>query len=161
MANNVAAQIGRKMDRMADELRRAQQVAVQAAALAMTTEVRQSIEKVAPGGRLRGVGKSGGKVGARFDMQGNDKAVIKATGQIQLIERDTKAHSIAPKGAGPRRRGTGKKAVSFNGMAFASVQHPGTRGQHPFERGVEAGKPKAARKIKDATSDAVKRGMRA
>lgn len=161
MAGNPAAVIGRKMDRMAEELRRAQREAVKDAALAMTTEVRQSIERVAPGGRLRGVGKKGGKVGARFDMQGTDKAVIKATGAIALIEEDTKAHDIGPRGAGPRRKGSGKKAIKFNGVVVASAHHPGTKGQHPFAKGIEAGKPKAVRKVRDAATEAMKRGMRA
>jgi hypothetical protein len=161
VANTVGPTLARKMNRVADELRRANETAIRAAALSMTTEVRKSIEAVAPGGKLRGVGTKGGRVGARFDMQGADKAVIKPTGAIALIEEDTKAHQIQPKGAGPRSRGSGKKAVSFNGMAFASVQHPGTKGKHPFAKGIEAGKPAAIRTVQTATSDAMKRGIRA
>lgn len=159
MASNVGAQMARKMDRMGDELRRSKRVAVQGGAMAVTTEVRQQLKQDVPSGRLKGARNA--KVSVGFDMKGDDRAEVKARGPWQLFNNPTKAHEVKPKGAGPRRRGSGKKAVAFNGIARASAQHPGTRGKKTWEQGVAAGKPKAAKELRNVTTNAVKRGMRA
>ena len=106
-------------------------------------------------GRLSGVGKKGAKVGARYDVKGstNPTALITATGPMQLIERDTKAHTI-PK---PRRRGRKRYAV-IDGHAYASAQHPGTRGKRPFEKGWRRAAPQAPAVFQAAVRDAVRRG---
>lgn len=84
--------------------------------------------------KLSGVGKSGVKLGVRYDVKGrtNATALLKATGPWQLIERDTKPHTIRPRS---RRRKAGKKALAINGEVRASAQHPGTRGKEPWAKG--------------------------
>jgi hypothetical protein len=56
------------------------------------------------------------------------KAILKATGKharvAHLVEFGTKAHTITAKG---------KKAISFGGLLFQSVHHPGAK-PHPFMR---------------------------
>lgn len=82
--------------------------------------------------RLRGVGKKGAKIGVRFDVKGtkNPTALIRATGPFHLLERDTKAHDITPKKK--------KKALSIPGVGpRASAHHPGSRGKHPWEKGIK------------------------
>lgn len=145
---------------MASELAQARKTAATRAALAVTTEVRQEIRRVVPSGRLK-VGRNGARVGARYDMRG-DEAVVKAVGPLHLVERDTKAHEIQPK-----KKGRGRNAKRGGGIKLADgnvrglVRHPGTTGRHPFAKGVDAGRPKAVRVLRSVTTDAVKRGMRA
>ncbi|MCA1569785.1 MAG: hypothetical protein LC798_05570 [Chloroflexi bacterium] len=139
---------------MAREVAQAKKVAIQKAALGMKRDIEA---KLPSSKRLRGVGRKGARVGVRFDMRGDD-AVVKATGPLHLLERDTKAHTIKPKRA-PKGRGGG--IVMPDGSVRRSARHPGTKGQHPFERGMEAGRDKAARTIKNATTDALRRGMSA
>lgn len=82
--------------------------------------------------RLSGVGRRGARVGVRFDVRGktNPTALIRATGPVHLIERDTRPHKIAP-------RGKKAKVLSIPGVGpRASAKHPGTKGKHPWERGV-------------------------
>lgn len=141
------------------ELERSQRVALTAASF----ELKRSVEQRLPASkRLRGVGKKGARIGVRYDIETDGRAVVKAIGPLHLLERDTKAHEIKPKSSG---RGSNRKqrkgAVRLaNGEFRASVQHPGTKGQHPFEKGIEDGTPKAVKLMRNATSDAVKRGLK-
>ena len=83
----------------------------------------------APGGRLRGVGKSGGKWNVRYNVAGYQtvRGVVRYTGAIHLMNNDTSPHEIAP------RR---KKALAFpdGNVRLGPVHHPGTRGKKFFER---------------------------
>lgn len=91
--------------------------------------------------RLSGVGKRGAKIGARYDVLGhsNPTAAIRATGPAHLIERDTKPHRI-PKLRGARAR---KRFVVIPTVGVRmSANHPGTKGKHPWERGVTAAAPR-------------------
>lgn len=83
------------------------------------------------GGRMRGVGKKGARVGVRYDVKGttNPTALVRATGPVHLLERSTRPHKITPKGK--------KKVINIAGIGprrFA--MHPGTRGKHPWAKGV-------------------------
>lgn len=138
---------------------------VTASARAYTNAIRSEINSVTSGGKLRGVGKRGSRVGVRYTIQASTErpsAVVQATGPLQLIERDTKAHNI-PKTEGSRRlrtqagrlskkreatgRNTSRSArrVLKIGERYVTgpVRHPGTRGKHPFERGVIRSERKA------------------
>lgn len=117
--------------------------------------IKSSIDSVTNGGRLRNVGRSGSRVGVRYTLFDGNRAIVQATGPLQIIERDTKAHTI-PRTAGTRRLRTaagrlsrkrestgsvlsGRKVLVINGTpVMGPVNHPGTRGKHPFERGVAA-----------------------
>jgi hypothetical protein len=109
------------------------------AALFVTTAIRTQTKQVVPSMRLSGVGRSGAKIGAGFDLIGvaNPTALVRARGPFHLIERDTKPHTISPRA---RRRG-GKAVRLADGSVRRSVEHPGTRGKHPFEKAVRASMP--------------------
>lgn len=135
------AQFAAKTARMGGELRTLERRAVQIAALAVKTSVTsQMVAAGVQNGRLRGVGKKGAKIGVRFDLAG-DKALVRATGPFQLIERDTKAHRI-PKVRGARAKK--KRVVVIPGVGVrAWASHPGTQGKHPWAKGVVAARPVA------------------
>lgn len=89
------------------------------------------------GGKLRGVGKRGARIGVRYDLVGKN-ALVRATGPFHLLERPTKAHRT-PKVRGSRAR---KRVVNIPGIgvrAYANVA--GTRGKYPWAKGVEAALP--------------------
>jgi hypothetical protein len=88
--------------------------------------------KLPASGRMRGVGASGAAVGVRSTTVGlrRPTALIRATGPVHLLERDTRTHTISPRRA---------KALLTPDGPRASVRHPGTRGQHPFEKGIAEG----------------------
>lgn len=128
------AEFAAKLARLPDAVKRAEKAGVRAAALAATTIIRQNVNAVVPGGKLRGVGKAGAKVGVGFDVKGtnNPTALVSARGPLQLVESPTKPH-VEPKPGGKRR-----KALRLaDGQVRARVQHPGTKGQKPFAKGRE------------------------
>lgn len=129
-----------KMQATARSLPEAQRQGIAQGALFVTQTVRHQ-----PGyaTRLRGVGAKGAKTSVRYDtLSRGAAAVVYARGPFHLIERDTKPHEITPK----RRRGRGRKrAVLTPQGPRARVQHPGTKGRHPFERGVDIARPAVAR----------------
>lgn len=156
------------------ELRTAQGRGVQKAALEAKTIINTEIRKVTGDMRLSGVGKRGARVGARYDIKGstNPTALIRALGPIQLIERDTKPHLIVPRAsfvtrggvrvrqgrrsaAGRRLRG-GRTALLIGGNLRASAEHPGTKGQHPFQRGAQ----RAAKVTPQIFREQVEQGLR-
>ena len=103
--------------------------------------------------RLRNVGKTGRNLGVRYTVDtypDGAKALIFATGPWQIIERDTRPHQI------PRQRVSdsfvgvfGHAVIPGGSEAFphgkrgvrTKVNHPGTRGKRPFEKGVVAAQP--------------------
>lgn len=116
--------------------------------------VKRNILAITPG-RLRGVGKRGGKLGVRYKIVNRGpeaESFIKATGPFQLIERDTKAHGI-PR---DRTRGRTRYAVFGDGV-YSHVDHPGTQGKHPFERGTTASFPGIRKIFQDENYEALRR----
>lgn len=153
------------------------------AALVIKTAVQANlVSALGPNQRMSGVGrrstasKGGAKVGVRYDVKGkkNPTALLRMTGPAQLVERDTKPHTIIPRSVGrvqgrrtkDNRRaakqnlydalfggtfgGGGKPLALGNGRFAMRVQHPGTKGKHPFERGVERARPAAERILRGA-----------
>lgn len=117
--------------------------------------LRTSVEATAPD-HLRGVGRRGAKlsVATKYGGSAEPQALVFARGPWQLIERDTSPHQI------PRQR----RSASFEGVfghavipggaeggvhgrrgVRTRVQHPGTRGQHPWQRGADAARPAISR----------------
>lgn len=97
----------------------------------------------------------GGKIAkrrwnVRYDVKGTETptALVRFTGPVHLVNSDTRSHPITPKGRGRR----GKKALAFNGRAYAAVRHPGTTGKHFFE----AGKVAANRTVPRVMADSMK-----
>lgn len=138
------------MRRAADEVANAGKSGVEQVSLELTKRARRNIASASGGdSRLSGVGARGAKVGARYKIRGttdNPSALVTADGPLHLIERDTKPHAEMSRRANPAsRRRSGPKALVTPYGPRASVQHPGTRGQHPFERAVDATAPDALR----------------
>jgi hypothetical protein len=131
-----------KTAKMEDGLRHFERNMVIFAAKAVKTSVQTQLGAAGVNnGKLRGVGKKGAKVGVRYDLVGKH-ALVRATGPFHLIERDTKAHRT-PKVRGGRAK---KRLVVIPGVgvrAFANVK--GTKGKHPWAKGVAAAGPAAHR----------------
>lgn len=132
------AELAAKFTKFERGLLGAQREGVRAGAMLVTTSVRTQLRSVAPSGRLRGVGKRGARVSVGFDNPKsltNPVALVKARGPWQLIERDTKARTIRPRKR--RRGGQSARALAIPGVGVRmSAEHPGTKGKHPWEKGV-------------------------
>jgi len=118
----------------------AQKAGVTKAALYTTRTIRAEITRVTGDNRLSGVGKRGARVGAEYKIQGsvqNPTAYIQAKGPLHLIERDTSPHRI-PRVRGRRAK---KRYAVVDGHPYAYAYHPGTTGQHPFEKGWRKAAP--------------------
>src|SRR5690242_12676640 len=102
MADSITTFVA-KTQKMQDGLRTLEHRTVEVAALAVKTSVLAQMQAAGvDNGKLRGVGKRGAKVGVRYDIA-NNRALVRATGPFQLLERDTKAHQI-PRVRGARAR---------------------------------------------------------
>jgi hypothetical protein len=106
--------------------------AVKEATAVIGAAAKRSVATVVTSGRLRGVGTDGAAVGVRvlYSARPSPRGAIAAKGPLHLIEFDNRPHRIVPK------RGS---ALSFGGRAVASVAHPGTKGKHPFGKGIAEG----------------------
>lgn len=169
-----------RLNKLPSAVTQANKKAVERAAFAM----KRSVQKQ-PGyrDRLKNVGKSGARLNVRYDLKGLENknaatAIVKAVGPFQLIERDTKAHSIMPRGVG-RAQGRTKAArrqakqdlydALFGGRVGSNVKplrtpygpryrvdHPGTKGRHPFEKGVNAALPEVRKIMGNATTTSIR-----
>jgi len=142
------------------KLQDAQRRAVGASALHVKKVVGASIVgAVGADMRMSGVGKKGAKVGVRYDVLGfaNPTARVYATGPLHIVERGTKAHRI-PKQRGARAR---KRLLVIPGVGVRLwANHPGTKGKHPWERGVAAATPAVPRIYQAELIKAVKATFR-
>lgn len=151
------------MHRAAAEIEGLSKTGVTQVALDLTRRARRNIAAASGGdSRLSGVGKKGAKVGARYKVKGtgaNVSSLVFATGPLHLIERDTDPHDEFP-----RRerfgRSTGPKALVTPYGVRASVLHPGTKGQHPFERAVDATAPDALRIFQRGLEQALRKAFK-
>lgn len=183
MASNVGASISKRMGKLEREVRGAQRAAVNRASLELKKATEAEIKRIAPSMRMSGVGRKrgGARVGVRYDIKGKDNptSIVKAYGPLHLLERDTKAHPIFVRAETARGRGSarinlerrlgqafgGVGAYRFGVLKLAEgvfrriVQHPGTSGQKPYEKGIERGTPKALKELHGSMSNAVKRGF--
>lgn len=117
-----------------------------------------------------------------------DNVVVRATGPWQLVETDNQPHRIIPRAYKPRNRKraakakarmaamsaflgfdvsqhvgsstAGPKALSTPRGPRGAVNHPGTRGKHPWRRGVDAAMPKVAPIFRSAVSRALRDAFR-
>lgn len=128
-----------KTAKMGTELGTLQHRTVEIAVLTVKKSVETQMQVAGvDNGRLSGVGKRGAKIGARYDFVGPNTAIVRATGPFHLLERDTKAHRI-PKVRGTRAR---KRVVVIPGVGVrAWANHPGSKGKHPWAKGVAAAIP--------------------
>lgn len=111
---------------------RANRVGVEKACLAGKGVMLAALDAAGGGKGLRGVGRSGARVGVRYDVRGfqNPVGILRYTGPVHLLNNPTKAHDIKN-----RRRG-GKRALSPSGNPWAAavVRHPGTPGKKFHDR---------------------------
>lgn len=139
MADSITT-FGLKTARMGHELTKLEERSVQVASLAVKKSVLVQMQLAGVnGGRLRGVGKKGAKVGVRYDQKGK-AALVRATGPFHLLERPTKGHRTPKERAANSR--AKRKVVNIPGVgvrAFANVA--GTKGKYPWAKGVEAAIP--------------------
>lgn len=157
MPSRVGGQAAARLNRLAVEIEQAGRKAVSKGALDAKNALLASLDNAASGRRLRNVGKSGAKLGVRYDVKGtsNPTALVRATGPWHLIENPSKPHTITP-----RKRG-GFKAIGTPFGPRRSVQHPGVRTpKRPWKRGLPNAEAKTRKAVRDAYLDAAKRGMR-
>lgn len=156
------AKFAQKTQQYATTWQRANRDAVNKAALSVKTSVMaQLAHAVGSDLRMSGVGSKGARLGVRYDVggyYGNVTALVTATGPMHLVERDTKPHQI-PRGQSSRRTRTSSGRLSNKRVTTGRARsqttrmnmggtwrtgpflHPGTRGKHPFEKGVTAAEP--------------------
>lgn len=157
------------LNRFDPSLRKAQRKGIEAASLIIKRAVEANLPDTK---KLSGVGKKGVKIGVRYDVKeyaGHDTSLVRAFGPVHLIESDTHPHQIPKKlGSGSSRKPSKTtsarvKVVVIPGFAsagsgagvFARVQHPGTRGQHPWAKGMEEALPQIDGVFQAAVSDAL------
>lgn len=160
--NDVGRQLAHKMHRVGVEVQAASKVSVQRAAAGMKRRVERSLQTVVPDLNMSGVGKSGARIGVRVhDVRATGSkatALLLATGPVHLIERETMPHDVDPT---PRSANAVEALQLPDGGIRHSVPHPGTRGQAPWEKGIEASTPPAVKELRKSMRDAVVRGVRA
>ncbi len=148
-------QAARKFNHLAKELREVPRSAVGASALL----VKRHVMSIAPD-RLRNAGKKGGaKLSVTYVVHndiadGDAFAYIRAQGPWPLIESDTKQHAIAPK---RKRAKRGRVAVKTPTGFYARVQHPGTKGKHPWAKGVATARPRVQAEFRKTLPTALRK----
>lgn len=150
-------QFGMKMHRAADGVKRAPREITTKGALTVVRAVRKQLAQDAPSGRLN-VGKRGQRVGVRYDLHSDNEVIVRMTGPAHLLERNTKAHQI------PRERKTKRAKKRYAVIPGVGVRawanHPGTKGKHTFERGVDDAKPLVERVAGSIYFDAVRKAIK-
>ena len=133
-----------KLAKVANDLDGLPRKQVETAAL----HVKRTILRFAPS-RLRNVGKKGSRLNVRYNTgvyEGAAKALVFATGPWQIIENDTKAHKIPRQTTRTGRQRRNLRPVVIPGVGVrAWADHPGTKGKHPWAKGVRAAQPEMDR----------------
>lgn len=145
-------QLALKLDRLADDLEDVPYAAINQGSMIAKSAV-LGFATVASGGdrRLSGVGRRGARVGVRYNITRQPdgaKSLIFATGQFHLMERDTKA--------GVRQRKRRSRRSKTYGPT-PGYYHPGTRGKHPWARGIASVAAKLERLVAQPTTALMRR----
>jgi hypothetical protein len=123
------AELAGKFSKAAATMSKDRKTAVGAGALATKKIIlaEASAKGVSPSSKI-----AGKKWSVRYKIAGSvdPSALVAINGPFHLVDNPTAAHTIGPRTKG--RRKSGKKAVSFGGIARASVKHPGTKGKGIF-----------------------------
>lgn len=157
MPSRVGSQAATRIRKISTEVQKANRTAVNQAALAAKSALLDSLRNEVPSGRLRNVGRSGAKLGVRYDVRGtsNASALVRATGPWQLVEKPIKPHEIRPRGRGSKR----KRALATPWGPRASVDHPGVRNpKKPWAKGQRRAEQQARKVIERTYSSAFRRG---
>lgn len=140
MSTNVD-QLAARLQRAGSDITRANRVGVEKACLAGKGVMLSALTSAVGGLRLSGVGRSGARVGVRYDVKGyqNPVGILRYVGPVHLVNNPTAAHEILPRARQRTAKGNarrGAKALAPKGAAWtrASAQHPGTRGKKFAER---------------------------
>lgn len=174
------AQFARATRSLGPAMQAAEVSGVRSAALQATNLIRAEIRSAAPSGQLRMNGKPK-KIGAGFKMLTGPRARISATGPLHLLERDTQQHYI-PRAATKslisyrlnkktgglraterKRRGRAgqRKMLYIPGVGYRKyVLHPGTKGKHPFEKGVDTARQRVGRTILNEVAKGLSAALR-
>lgn len=156
-----ARELAGKIERYAGSLDGASKQATLAAARAVKDSVMVRLGQATGGDfKLSGMGGKG-RMGVRYDKtSGSNSVMVRATGPVHLVERDVRPHWIAPKEGGRKRHARARQAAFINAMTGAQIllvskgvlrfsdgsfrrwaaKGGGSKGRHPWERGVEASK---------------------
>lgn len=144
-----------KLAKFRTKLVGAQREGVRVGALLATNTIRVELRATVPSGRLSGVGRRGARLSVGFDAPSsttNPQAVVRARGPWQLIESNTRPHTIK------RRR---RRALAGRGFGpVASVDHPGTKGKHPWTKGVRRAEPQLLAAMDAAVFKAMQEAFR-
>lgn len=151
------AQFAVKMHRAAGNIQQAPRGIVERGAITLKRSVQGTLALAAPSGRLN-VGKRGQRVGVRYDLIPPASAKVFMFGPAHLLESDTKAHPI-PRQTLRRRRKPRRLSIPGIGVRM-SAMHPGTKGKHPWERGISFGLPKVERAAGDYYFDTFRKAFR-
>lgn len=194
MAKDIGALPGdlkRKADSIEKSMANKYKVATKRAAEAAVKRQSRVIESHSGGdSKLSGVNKAKGragnaKVGAKFRMlpsgDGGASAEVRATGPLQIIDRDTSGHVIRSAYSNiqtsTRRRGSlrgfigpvlpgqttgGRQAViHIPGVGFRrSARHPGTNGKDTWRKGRDGALDDAGKTIGHEIDEAFRKGAR-
>ncbi len=152
MASNIGAQMQRKMTRAADEIQRARQTALSQAGMAAKNIGLAEIRSDTGDGTLSGF-KRGGKVGVRYDVQGDTVSVRMTGGAAAILERGRqKAKPIRPRK---------KRAILTPWGPRASATGSTTPGHHTFDHTMTRATPRMVTAARTPIVAAVRRGMSA
>lgn len=141
MAEQDMAAFGRKLKRAPVVLRRASNLAGLESAKVVRKSVLAQLDRVAPRRTVKGRRGRPVKLDARIDVARGTgtvdvRAAVLAKGPWNLVERDTRAH------VEPRNARSPHRQLKIPGVGIRNrVHHPGTRGRHPFAKGVDAARP--------------------
>lgn len=147
MPEDMAA-FGTKLHRAPAAMRKATNLAGDAAAKLVRKSVLSQLDRVAPRRTVKGRKGKPAKLDARIQVgRGTGtvdvQAAVFAKGPWHLVERDTRAHD-EPLHARGRRH----KQLAMPGIGVRNrVHHPGTHGRHPFSKGVDAVQPDLRRAV--------------
>ena len=158
-------EMARKLERLAVGIDGANRAGVLAAAQSTKAAI-VPLMRAATGGDLKLSGMKRGLIGVRYTEQRPGSVILSAFGPAHLVERDVKPHPVLPRAAGGtrvsrRRRVEGAAligAMTGQQVRFAtkggvlrfadgsfrrwSRTAGGSKGRHPFERGVDLARPK-------------------
>ena len=111
------------------------------AKIAHVSEIRKASSTM----RLRNVGANGSRLGVSYNVKPKGFAMatglIRATGPMHIIERDTRPHKMVSGPVTLRVHGYGK---GF----FYRVNHPGTKGKKPWAKGKLKAAPLISKTIR-------------
>lgn len=150
------------------EIQKAQQSTVAAAAKVLQAGAQTSIFAAAPGGHLRNVKGSHITVISTVKGTGGETtATIRATsGAAAILDNRTRAHLVGAgrstkkvkRGlSGPARPGKATQVLKIGGQFVTGpIHHPGTKGKHTFNKGIEASLKPATEVLQKKTINVVK-----